>query len=121
MGFALVSLLGDHGEKVQVVRRDLETGFFPGLADGTFERGFADGGLQLAADGAPDAKVGRLRAQEQQMLSGGVFQKDQNGDFVSERWRHAAAGVERDDRRKCDNFFVRQRSLSIAGGGAASS
>lgn len=85
---ALVGFLGDHGEKVQVGGGDFEAGLFACFADGALEWGFANGGFEFAADGAPDAEIRRLGAKKEQVLARGVFEEDENGYFVGQRSRH---------------------------------
>ena len=88
MRVALVGFLRDHGEEVQVGRRDLQTRFLESLAHGAFERRLARGHLQLAADGRPHPEIGLLGAQHEQLLAGGVFNEDQDADFVGQNGTH---------------------------------
>ena len=45
------------------------------------------------------AAIGRFGAEEEQVLAGGVFEKDEDGDFVGEGRRHVA-----DELNGCDQF-----------------
>lgn len=89
MRLPLVSLFGDDGKEVKVGSRDHMTGFLVRLADRALERRFADGGFEFAADRTPRPEIRCLRPQEQQVLTGGIFEKNEDRDFVGEgRSRH---------------------------------
>ena len=70
-------------------------------------KGDSPGGhLQLAADRAPIAEVGRLAPENEQMLAGLVFEEDEDADLVGEGGGHGGSGrrgdrcrVARDDVR----------------------
>lgn len=89
---ALVGFFGDHREEVEVGGGDFEAGLFAGFADGALKGGFAGGGFEFAADGAPDAEIRRFGAEEEQVLAGSVFEEDENGDFVGEGGGHEDKG-----------------------------
>ena len=92
MRLALVGLFGDDGEEVQVHDPDAQAGFLEGFARGAFERRLARGHLQLAADGAPVAEVGRLAAEDEELLARRVFNEDEDADLVGEDGGHAVGG-----------------------------
>lgn len=73
VGGTLVGFFRDHGEQMQVSGGDFVAGFFAGLAHGALEGRFAGGGLELAADGGPGAKVGRLGPQEKELFALGIL------------------------------------------------
>ena len=91
VGFAFVGLFRDHREKMQVRRGELEAGFLTGFPHGAFERRLSRAGFQLAADGTPDAQVGRLGTQEQQLFAGGILEENQHGNLVGEGRGHTVA------------------------------
>ena len=62
-----------------------EAGLLMGLADGAFERRFAQAGFELAANRTPDAEIRRLGAQHQQLFAGGIFHEYKHREFVIER------------------------------------
>ncbi len=70
--FAFVGFLTDGAKAVKFLLRYLQPGFFSGLAYRTLMRALPGGHLQLAANGAPAAQIGRLGALDQKQLSGRV-------------------------------------------------
>ena len=84
MRVTLVRLLGDHREQVEVRRRHPVAGLLERLPHRALKGGFPARGLQLAADRAPDAQVGRLRPEHQQQFPRLVLEEDQDGEFVGQ-------------------------------------
>lgn len=91
MSFTFVRLFGDHGEEVKIGGRYFQTDFFLGFADRAFERRLADRGLEFTTDGTPNSEIRWLGAQEEQVFARGIFEKNEDSDFVGERSGHAAA------------------------------
>lgn len=69
---------------MQVARGDLKTGFFPRFPHGAFKGRFTQGGFKFAPDGAPHTEIRGFGPKKKEMLSGLIFEEDEDGDFVIE-------------------------------------